>query len=220
MHLQGLITAIGALTAAISIPLAAWRPFKEHQDWIGAKAKHMREQCEFAEKLLGKIAEGKIDPYSKDLGLQALAGTTYIEAAEIEFVINLRKSPRDLPAYISGRRFFDSHKILSHHELAYKTSFQSASVRCWYRRRYYALYLACFTGASSPLLWPIIFRGDFPPAVILVFSAMLIPMALIFGKEAIDIERAEALMAAADDLRSAAGCLRAGGSGELFDTPA
>jgi len=200
MELQVLGTVLTVLTAAIGIPLAAWRPFKEHQDWVGTRAKQMREQFEFADKLMSKISKGEIDPYSKELGLHALAGTLHIEAAEIEYVINLRQSPRDLRAYISGRHYLDSDRVVSHRELAFKSRFHAEPVRKWRKRLYFSLYMLCFLGACWPLLWPLLSRKGFSLADMLISSTALIPLAIMFGKESIDISRAEALIASVGEL--------------------
>lgn len=159
MELQVLGTALTILTAAIGIPVAAWRPFKGHQDWRGTRAKQIREQFEFSDKLMSKISKEEIDPYSKELGLHALAGTVHIEAAEIEYVISLRQSPRDLRAYISGRHYLDSDRVVSHRELAFKSRFQSALVRQWRKRGYFGLYMLCFLSACWPLVWSLLSDG-------------------------------------------------------------
>lgn len=205
MELQMLGTALSVFTAAIGIPLAAWRLFKEHQDWAGARAKQMREQFEFADKLMSKISNGDIDPYSKELGLHALAGTLHVQAVEIEYVISLRESPRDLRAYIDGRHYLDSAKVVSHRELAFKARFKSESVRRWRKRGYFGLYMLCFLSAGWPFVWSMLSHTKYSLGEMLISFATLIPLAIIFAKESIDIDRAEALMATVSELNASAG---------------
>lgn len=200
MELQALSTNLAILTAAIGIPIAAWRPFKEHQDWAGTRAKNMREQFEFSEKLMNKIAKGEIDQYSKELGMHALAGTFHVTAAEIEYIIGLRGSPRDVRAYISGRHYLDSDRVVSHRELAYKRKFESASVRKLRKGIYFCLYMLCFLGGCWPLVWPLFSYAGFSLSEMLISSVFLVPLAFLFGKESIDIGRAEALIATVSEI--------------------
>jgi hypothetical protein len=202
MELQAAGTVIAVLTAAIGIPLAAWRPFKERQDWASARSKQMREEFDFADKFMTKLVEGSLDPFSKELGLHTLAGTMHIKAAEIEYVISLRRSPSDLRAYISGRHYLDSDRMIRHRELDYKAKFRGSATRRWRKRGFFFLYMLCFLGACWPLLWPLLSHATVRIEVLLLGSAALIPLALIFAKETIDIGRAEALMQVVEELRA------------------
>lgn len=207
MELQMLGTALTVFTAAIGIPIAAWRLFKEHQDWAGSRAKQMREQFEFSDKLMSKISKGEIDPYSKELGLHALAGTLRVPAAEIEYVIGLRQSPRDLRAYIDGRHYLDSGRVVSHRELAFKARFKSESGRRWRKRGYLGLYMLCFLSAGWPFFWSMLSHAKYSLGEMLIGFATLIPLAIIFAKESIDIDRAEALMSTVGALETSDGSL-------------
>lgn len=105
-------------------------------DIASGKRTKLREEYRFAKELLSDINSGKLHPYAKEKGYQALVGTKNISTEEVEYILTLREPVQCLNDYVLAREYLEKIESRGNTQLRFKKSYQSKGKRtsliAWY----------------------------------------------------------------------------------------
>ncbi|MBM7071818.1 hypothetical protein JQC92_07145 [Shewanella sp. 202IG2-18] len=137
------------IAAAIGI-FTAW---KSLQDIFNNKKSNLREEYKFAKAFFEDLKADDLHPYVLTKGYQAIAGTTSLTNAEIEYILSLKNPLQCLRDFNLSKNIFEKLETTGDLSLIYKPKYSKKSSRTWRKIMYISLYGILGFGAMSPFLF-------------------------------------------------------------------
>lgn len=176
--------------------VATWKVIIE---LLRGRQGRLREEYMFAKAFFEHVqSEPNLHPFLKEKGYQAIAGDPSLTAAEIEYLLTMRNSPRALKDYVFGRKYLEHLSTAGTSQILFKKRyFKTWIVRTlaiYYYVQYFFLYLLAF----SPLFFHGIatFFSTRTAVALAVSCAIFLPLALYSLVAGMRIVRAEKLVSA------------------------
>jgi hypothetical protein len=191
------VSEIEFAARVVALLAAAVASYKGGFELLMHSRARLRDEYRFAKEFLSdmKAASTSLDPFLRDKGLQALAGTDRVSANEVEYLLKQPEPAMALKDYVFSRNILDHHATAGDVEISFKRSWRSARKRWLAKAAGLAIYVLLFMLAMSPLylaLWDKAAAGSMGRIFVTlpVFGAM----AALVLVEAVRIARAERLV--------------------------
>jgi hypothetical protein len=177
--------------------LGAFGAWKVLLEILNGRQGRLREEYKFAREFFSDLDRmPQMHPFLKNKGLQAIAGDTRLNAAEVEYLLTLNDPATALRNYVLGRQYLRHFVTATGGQLDFDVKYARRWSRWWRKAGYLALYFLCYSLGSSPLILPS-FKMISPGSMFLAFpvTAVIFYSAGYFAlKAGIRIARAEALV--------------------------
>ncbi len=176
--------------------VATWKVIIE---LLRGRQGRLREEYKFAKAFFEHLqSEPNLHPFLKEKGYQAIAGDPTLTAAEVEYLLTMRNSPRALKDYVFGRKYLEHLSTAGNSQILFKKRYSKAwvvrTLAIYYYAQYFFLYLLAFS--------PLFFHGiatlfsTRTSVALAVSCAIFLPLALYSLVAGMRIVRAEELVSA------------------------
>lgn len=159
------------LLAVVGIGTAA---FKFYDISIGKRA-NLREQYRFAKEFIDDTEKANLHPYTLEKGYQAIAGTEYVTAVEVKYLLNLQSPLQSLSDFILAKRLLEP-VLADNPKVSFKKKYLSVWSRRWRKTFYMFAYGITAMASVSPQWGGTLIKMSFSNAL----SALLLTLP-IFG---------------------------------------
>lgn len=120
---------------------------------IGMKGK-LRDEYKFAKYFLADVETfGKMHPYLKEKGYQAIAGDERVTAKEVEYLLSLINPEQAIKDYVMGRDYLEHLSVLEDFQIVFKEKYKTKWSRMWRMFLYFGCYMICVLGATAPWIF-------------------------------------------------------------------
>lgn len=163
-----IIKAVGIVAAAIYGAIKS-------RDLFLNKKNRLREEALFANDFI-KMDDGNLHPFVREKGYQAIAGSKWVSADDVSYILTLKDSEQCLNMYVSGKNYLDFSCKKGTEKFQYKEKYHKKHGVVWRSFLYFILYLIF----SLLALFPFIFSEPLGIETESVIKSLLITVP-IFG---------------------------------------
>lgn len=163
-----IIKAVGILLATIYGAIRS-------RDLFLNKKNRLREEALFANDFI-KMDDGTLHPFVREKGYQAIAGSKWISADEVAYILTLKDSEQCLNMYVRGKYYLDFACKNGSQKFQYKEKYRKKYAIAWRKKLYFFMYVLF----AFLALFPFIFSKSLGFGFENVVKALLITMP-IFG---------------------------------------
>lgn len=138
----------------IGMAAALYPVSKGVASWMTGKTSQMREEFRFANEFLSAVSgRNALHPYALVKGYQALAGSTRVTIAEVEYLLSLEDFPNRLKDFVLGYSYVQHLITDGNSEISFRSKFMPKWPRLWRKAIYFLGYIVFAFAALSPFLF-------------------------------------------------------------------
>lgn len=140
-----IIKAVGIVSAAIYGAIRS-------RDLFLNKKNRLREEALFAHDFI-KMDDGSLHPFVREKGYQAIAGSKWVSADEVAYILTLKNSEQCLNMYVSGKKYLDFSSGKISENFQYKEKYRKKYAIAWRKRLYFFMYVIFAFLALFPFIF-------------------------------------------------------------------
>ncbi|MDR2297504.1 MAG: hypothetical protein LBE30_04080 [Comamonas sp.] len=189
----GWITVAGSVVAVLG---GGFTAIKNAVDLSHLTRTRSREEYKFANEFFTDYRDANaMHPFSKEKGLQAIAGSTELSAEEIEYLVSLKGSPKALRNFVGGRRHLLPMATEGEARFKFKGLRRFWQVRFAIKSWYFIWYTVFCAIALAPLLLHITLKTASIQWEMLVLALFTFgPVAILTLRNGVRVSQAEQLV--------------------------
>jgi hypothetical protein len=139
----------------LALVVSAFGAWKILSELARARRSTLREEYRFAKEFFADLqSKESLHPYVRDKGFEALARDRSLTTREIEYLVSLPGPAQSLREYANGRRYLEHAATAGDKQIMLKKRYQKSWILRAILLGYLLLFLAAYSAAWSPLLFP------------------------------------------------------------------
>lgn len=180
-----------------ALVVSAFGAWKVLSELARARRSTLREEYRFAKEFFADLQSKEfLHPYVRDKGFEALSGDKSLTTREIEYLVSLPGPAQSLREYANGRRYLEHAATAGDKQIMLKNRYQKPWILRAILLGYLLLFLAAYSAAWSPLIFPSV-PHDFGVRIVvaLPFTALAFgPIAYYFFSQGLRVGNAISLI--------------------------
>lgn len=124
-------------------------------DLTAGTGTRLREEYRFAKAFLEEVKSQDLHPYAIEKGYQAIAGSSFVNTAEVAYVLSLENPARRLKDYTFSREHLIPKPSNGGFRFEFKKKYRGRWARTW--RKW--LFLVSYAVSGAIMVFPLIFSG-------------------------------------------------------------
>ena len=145
MNIEIILKSVGAFVGIIGAGRIIYEILNGHKS-------KLREEYIFAKSFIQDLADKEMHPFLREKGFQALAGTTEVNAEDVDYILTLENPAQSLSDYVFSRQYLGTIRKTGKYKIDFSLKYESNWSRSWRKIVYLVLYVFYAALAISPFL--------------------------------------------------------------------